>query len=85
MGRRGTASTSLFERALLVLLFDDPYNYRCTASRRSCDRSCVLPTRCALSGEGHHAASDIIKVLEHFKALRFADETIYLRSARSTS
>jgi len=62
-------------------LFDDPYNYRLHGVEEIIDPELCLayPVR-PYPEKAITPAADIIKVLEHFKALRFADETIYLRS-----
>jgi hypothetical protein len=62
-------------------LYDDPYNYRLHGVEEIIDPELCLayPVR-AYPEKAKTPASDIIKVLEQFKALRFADETIYLRS-----
>lgn len=62
-------------------LYDDPYNYRLHDVEEIIDPELCLayPVR-AYPEKALLPATDIIKVLEQFKALRFADETIYLRS-----
>lgn len=62
-------------------LYDDPYNYRLHGVEEIIDPELCLayPVR-SYPEKAKTPASDIIKVLEQFKALRFADETIYLRS-----
>ena len=62
-------------------LFDDPYNYRLHGVEEIIDPELCLayPAR-PYPKKAKAAASDIVKVLEQFKALRFADDTIYLRS-----
>jgi hypothetical protein len=62
-------------------LYDDPYNYRLHGVEEIIDPELCLayPVR-AYPEKAITPAADIIKVLEQFKALRFADETLYLRS-----
>jgi hypothetical protein len=62
-------------------LYDDPYNYWLHGVEEIIDPELCLayPVR-SYPEKAKTPASDIIKVLEQFKALRFADETIYLRS-----
>ena len=62
-------------------LYDDPYNYRLHGVEEIIDPELCLayPVR-SYPGKAKTPAADIIRVLETFKALRFADETIYLRS-----
>jgi len=62
-------------------LYDDPYNYRLHGVEEIIDPELCLayPVR-PYPASAKTAAGDIIKVLAQFKALRFADETIYLRS-----
>ena len=62
-------------------LYDDPYNYRLHGVEEIIDPELCLayPTR-PYPASAKTAPGDIIKVLAQFKALRFADETFYLRS-----
>lgn len=62
-------------------LYDDPYNYRLHGVEEIIDPELCLayPAR-PYPEKALTPAADIIKVLEQCKALRFADETIYLRS-----
>jgi hypothetical protein len=62
-------------------LYDDPYNYRLHGVEEIIDPELCLayPVR-AYPEKAITPAADISKVLEQFKALRFADETLYLRS-----
>ncbi len=62
-------------------VYDDPYNYRLHGIEEIVDPElCLAYPVCAYPASARTAAGDIIKVLLQFKALRFADETIYLRS-----
>jgi len=62
-------------------VYDDPYNYRLHGIEEIVDPElCLAYPVSAYPASAKTAASDIIKVLVQFKALRFADETIYLRS-----
>lgn len=62
-------------------VFDDPYNYRLHGIEEIIDPDLCLayPVR-EYPANARTPAADIIRVLKQFKALRFADETIYLRS-----
>jgi hypothetical protein len=62
-------------------LYDDPYGYRLHGVEEIVDPELCLayPVR-PYPANARTPAADIIRVLEGFKALRFADETIYLRS-----
>lgn len=62
-------------------LFDDPYNYRLHGVDEIVDPELCLayPAR-PYPKAAITPAADILKVLQQFKQLRFADETIYLRS-----
>ncbi len=62
-------------------LYDDPYGYRLHAVEEIIDPELCLayPTH-PYPASAKTAAGDIIKVLSQFKALRYADETFYLRS-----
>jgi hypothetical protein len=62
-------------------LYDDPYGYRLHGVEEIVDPELCLayPVR-PYPANARTPAGDIIRVLEGFKALRFADETIYLRS-----
>jgi len=62
-------------------LYDDPYSYRLHAVDEIIDPELCLayPLR-PYPASARTAPGDIIKVLAHFKALRFIDETFYLRS-----
>jgi hypothetical protein len=62
-------------------LYDDPYNYRLHGVEEIIDPDLCLayPLR-AYPSEAKTPAERIRAVLEEFKALRFADENIYLRS-----
>jgi hypothetical protein len=62
-------------------LYDDPYGYRLHGVEEIIDPELCLayPVR-PYPASAKTAAGDIIKVLAQFKALRFADETLYLRS-----
>jgi hypothetical protein len=62
-------------------LLDDPYNYRIHGVEEIIDPELCLAY--PLRGYPENAktgAESILPVLEQFKALRFADETLYLRS-----
>jgi len=62
-------------------LYDEPYGYRLHGVEEIIDPELCLayPVR-PYPASARTQAGDIIKVLNQFKALRFADETIYLRS-----
>lgn len=62
-------------------LLDDPYNYRLHGVEEIIDPDICLayPLR-KYPGDAKVTPAEIRKTLEEFKALRFADETIYLRS-----
>ncbi|MHB8347507.1 MAG: PDC sensor domain-containing protein [Acidiferrobacterales bacterium] len=62
-------------------LLDDPYSYRLHSIDEIIDPEMrlVYPKR-PYAGNAKTQEADIIRVLEQFKALRFLDETIYLRS-----
>jgi len=62
-------------------LYDDPYSYRLHGVEEIIDPELCLayPVR-PYPATARTAPRDILKVLEQFRALRFADETIYLRS-----
>jgi hypothetical protein len=62
-------------------LYDEPYSYRLHGVEEIIDPELCLayPTR-PYPASAKTAAGDIIKVLAQFKALRYADETFYLRS-----
>jgi len=62
-------------------LFDDPYNYRLHGVDEIIDPELCLayPAR-PYPENAKTPEADILKVLMQFKELRFADETIYLRS-----
>jgi len=62
-------------------LYDEPYSYRLHGVEEIIDPELCLayPVR-PYPATATTAPGDIIKVLTQFKALRFADETIYLRS-----
>jgi hypothetical protein len=62
-------------------LFDDPYDYRLHGIEEIIDPELCLayPVR-PYPANAHTRPDDIMRVLMQFKALRFADETIYLRS-----
>lgn len=62
-------------------LYDEPYSYRLHGVEEIIDPELCLayPAR-PYPASAKTAAGDIIKVLAQFKALRFADETFYLRS-----
>jgi hypothetical protein len=62
-------------------LYDDPYNYRLHDVEEIIDPELCLayPVR-PYPQKAVLPAADVIKVLEQFKALRFADDTLYLRS-----
>lgn len=62
-------------------LLDDPYNYRLHGVEEVIDPEMRLayPAR-PYPANAKTKDADIIRVLEQFKALRFLDETIYLRS-----
>jgi hypothetical protein len=62
-------------------MFDDPYGYRLHGIEEIIDPELCLayPVR-TYPANAHTPADDIMRVLVQFKALRFADETIYLRS-----
>ena len=63
-------------------LYDDPYNYRLHGVEEIIDPELCLayPMR-PYPKKAVTPAADIIKVLEQCKALRFVDDTIYLRSS----
>jgi len=62
-------------------LYDEPYSYRLHGVEEIIDPELCLayPVR-PYPASAKTPAGDIIKVLNQFKALRFADETLYLRS-----
>ena len=62
-------------------LLDDPYSYRLHSVEEIIDPEMLLayPKR-RYAENAKTREGDIIRVLEQFKALRFLDETIYLRS-----
>jgi hypothetical protein len=62
-------------------LFDDPYSYRLHGVEEIIDPELCLayPVR-AYPASARTRPGDILKVLLQFKALRFVDETFYLRS-----
>lgn len=63
-------------------LLDDPYSYRIhTASEIIDPDICLAYPIHAYPKEANVAPGKIAKVLQEFKDLRFADETIYLRSS----
>jgi hypothetical protein len=62
-------------------LFDDPYNYRLHGVEEIIDPElCLAYPVCPYPASARTRESAIDKVLEQFKALRFVDETFYLRS-----
>jgi hypothetical protein len=62
-------------------MYDDPYNYRIHGVEEMIDPELCLayPMR-SYPPKAQTPPEHIMKVLQQFKALRFADETIYLRS-----
>lgn len=63
-------------------LLDDPYNYRIHGVEEIIDPSlCLAYPAHGYPEQAKTRPEQVKKVLEEFKALRFADETIYLRSA----
>lgn len=64
-----------------IWLFDDPYNYRILGVEEIVNPDICLAYPMRKYPEGARATpKQIHEVLQEFKALRFADETIYLRS-----
>ena len=60
---------------------DDPYCYRLHSIEEVIDPETLLVyPACSYSKNARTRDTDIIRVLEQFKALRFLDDTIYLRS-----
>ena len=60
---------------------DDPYGYRLLSMDELADTSiCLAYPRRPYFERNTVPASAIAPILQHFKALRFSDETIYLRS-----
>ena len=64
-----------------IWLYDDPYNYRILGVEEIIDPDICLayPLR-PFPAEAKTSCGQVREVLREFKALRFADETIYLRS-----
>ncbi len=63
-------------------LFDDPYNYRLHSVDEIIDPDiCLAYPVCPYPANSKVSPEQIRHVLDEFKALRFADETIYLRSS----
>ena len=63
-------------------LFDDPYNYRLHSVDEIVDPDiCLAYPVCPYPANAKVSPEQIRHVLDEFKALRFADETIYLRSS----
>ncbi len=61
---------------------DDPYTYRILTMEELSDTDiCLAYPRRTYFGRAIVPPGDIGKILKQFRALRFADETIYLRSA----
>lgn len=61
---------------------DDPYVYRLLTMEELADGNiCLAYPRRAYFERATVPQNEIVKILRQFKALRFADETIYLRSA----
>jgi len=62
-------------------LYDEPYSYRLHAVEEIIDPELCLayPVR-PYPASAKTPAEDIVKILRQFKALRYADETFYLRS-----
>ncbi|NOQ78171.1 MAG: hypothetical protein GQ546_02085, partial [Gammaproteobacteria bacterium] len=64
-----------------IWLFDDPYNYRLLSMNELNDPDiCLVYPRHNYSELATVPQSDIPKIFEYFRQLRFADETIYLRA-----
>ena len=64
-----------------IWLFDDPYNYRLLAMNELNDPDiCLAYPRHSYSELATVPQSAIPIIFDHFKQLRFADETIYLRA-----
>lgn len=62
-------------------VYDDPYNYRIHSVEEIIDPElCLAYPACAYPARAVTPPERIMDVLVLFKALRFADETIYLRS-----
>ncbi|MCU7819074.1 MAG: PDC sensor domain-containing protein [gamma proteobacterium symbiont of Lucinoma myriamae] len=64
-----------------IWLLDDPYNYRLLSMNELNDPDiCLVYPRHNYSELATVPESDIPKIFEYFRQLRFADETIYLRA-----
>ncbi|MCU7834243.1 MAG: PDC sensor domain-containing protein [gamma proteobacterium symbiont of Taylorina sp.] len=64
-----------------IWLLNDPYNYRLLSMQELNDPDiCLAYPRHAYSTQASVPASAIPKIFEYFRALRFADEVIYLRA-----
>lgn len=61
-------------------LYNDPYHYRVHALPELMDACLAYPPR-AYPQEASVAKAQIEQVFQQFKALRFVDDTVYLRSA----
>lgn len=63
-------------------LFDDPYNYRLLGIDEIINPDiCLAYPVCPYPAKAKVSPEQIRHVMDEFKALRFADETIYLRSS----
>lgn len=64
-----------------IWLLDDPYNYRLLSMNELNEPDiCLAYPHHSYSDLATVPESDIPKIFEHFRQLRFADETIYLRA-----
>jgi len=64
-----------------IWLYDDPFNYRVLAVEEIINPDiCLAYPLHPFPEEAKTSCAQVRKVLQEFKALRFADETIYLRS-----
>lgn len=84
MTRHGVFHTKIHYSSgrVSLWLLDDPYSYRIhTASEIIDPDICLAYPIHAYPKEASVASGKIAKVLQEFKDLRFADETIYLRSS----
>lgn len=63
-------------------LYDDPYHYRIHSVEEIINPEiCLAYPQCPYPANARVAPEQILLVLERMKSLRFADETIYLRSS----
>ncbi len=61
-------------------LYDDPYHYR-VHSQAELDNTCLAYPARPYPQDAVVSAEQIPQIFKQFKALRFADETVYLRAA----